>query len=802
MSDSDKQALLDGTATIETRLEFHNENLFDYEWFYENCEAHSCTKSLIGNGIKLSFTAGADAFVGEARNSTNGTTPALQAIAIKVAPNTTYTLSASSLPKCFLTYMDSNKDVINTEYISIPSSYDETSYTFTTPSNVEYIGLRFGISNNQYTEWEFTDVTLCEEPIVLDQNNSVIKWDYEDFRYVKDEGWIGQFVARQVTGELKNISDDFNITDREFILKLGVRTNDNTNWYSLGNFLITKITDDEVKDKTSFEALDYTKKFNKVYEDTITYPCTALQLAQNVCEQCGVILETTDFTNNEYVIEGNVFTNNETCRDVMKAIGKLAFSWVRIDWDNKVYIDFEKLSEISEYDRIDNTKYYNLKTQKESFGEVNRVIIGYSQIEGERTKIEDAESIEENGVYELTVYDNPLVYTQEQREQIIDSANYLLGLSYAPLNTLTVGHPWLKGKELIEIVDMEGNIYDTIPFDRTIQYFGHIKTLIDVNTNTKTDTKYAYDSNIGKNLKTLTEIQVDKINKQITEIIEETLDDSNPDSLITKLSQSIRDIDSLKNIFQITGGSNLIKNSQFMFTDEVWTFTDGTGAYHTPLGEGYNPSLIGTTTSAGEIKLRNTIITTTQDNIDNLVKGQTYTLNYSYRQDNLTTTTVRLIDKLDNSVVFEKEYDEQVNYITNDEFQFVADYNHYVFEVETETISGTDGYFYLYDLMLNSGDKKTWEPAMNEVYSTVIKMSQEGLQVMATGSNIITLLTARGFQVRKFINGAIGDIITEFTDIGLVTGIMKSTETHIGHYIMTTLTINGKEHHVEYFGGE
>ena len=323
---------------------------------------------------------------------------------------------------------------------------------------------------------------------ILTENNSVIDWNHEDFRQVKEEGFIGQFIARQLTGNLHNLADDFKITDKELILRLGVRTNDNTNWYSLGNFIVTKVSDDEVKDKTSFEALDYTKKFNKEYVDTIEYPCTALQLAQNVCNQCGVTLGSSTFRNYDYIIDGNVFTNNESCRDVMKAIGKLAFSWVRVDWDNKVYIDFDPTpftdSTVtpSSYNTFGNNKYYNLKTQKEVYGPVDKVIIGYSAIDGERTFIGD-----ENGSCEITVYDNPLVFNQTQRASVISAANDLLGMTYTPLNTLTVGHPWLKGNEKVRVTDMENVSHDTLPLDRTIQYFGHIKTLINSSTQTKTN---------------------------------------------------------------------------------------------------------------------------------------------------------------------------------------------------------------------------------------------------------------------------------------------------------------------------
>ena len=101
--------------------------------------------------------------------------------------------------------------------------------------------------------------------------------------------------------------------------------------------------------------------------------------------------------------------------------------------------------------------------------------------------------------------------------------------------------------------------------------------------------------------------------------------------------------------------------------------------------------------------------------------------------------------------------------------------------------------------MLNSGDKKNWELASAEIYSTVVKMSQLGISVVATGSKIITLLTSEGFQVRKYANGQIGVIVTQFDDIGLITGVARTTEVHTGNYVMKEETINDREHHIEFF---
>ena len=75
-----------------------------------------------------------------------------------------------------------------------------------------------------------------EEEIVLTEDNSVKDWTYDDDRLVPDQGFVGQFVARTLTGNLQDISEDFNIEDREIERRLAIVSlgeNPTENWYSL-----------------------------------------------------------------------------------------------------------------------------------------------------------------------------------------------------------------------------------------------------------------------------------------------------------------------------------------------------------------------------------------------------------------------------------------------------------------------------------------------------------------------------------------------------------------------------------------
>lgn len=380
---------------------------------------------------------------------------------------------------------------------------------------------------------------LGDNPIELTEENSVKDWELTDERYVPDNGFIGQFVAKSLKGNLKDITKDFNMENKYIELYMGVKIGDaEATFYNLGTYLVDKATNDNVKGTSKFEAQDMTIKFNVPFDYNYTdktftksfdkrledkEKVTALWLAQYVCAQAGIELATTNFANNNYIIDSNQFQDGSTLRDVIKAIAQLAYTWVRIDWDDKVYLDFEvKSGSVLSYNKITNDNYYDLTTQKENYGPVNRVTIGLSAVEGDFRNVDDEASIEKDGLCELSVFDNPITYTDELRALAISSGTRLFGLKYRPVEFETTGHPWLKGNELIEVTDMEGNTFTTYPFNRTIKYSGHIRTKITVPAETEVESIYTYEgtASVMRQIKNA-RIVADKANASISAVVSE-----------------------------------------------------------------------------------------------------------------------------------------------------------------------------------------------------------------------------------------------------------------------------------------
>lgn len=395
----------------------------------------------------------------------------------------------------------------------------------------------------------YTIQTLTEE-------NSVKDWEISDDRYVENNGVIGQFVARDISGNLQNISDDFNIENDYVQVQMGISQFNSkiTNWYSLGSFLIIKPSDDEVSDNTKYNGYDlatlfnidfnpkyvnkdFPKSFNQMLKEQ-NY-VTNKWLANYVCAQVEVELATQDFIHNDFKVLSNQFTSGESCRDVMRYIAQLAFGYCEIGWDDKCYIRtlINDYSSFDDYHKLNYDTYYNLETQKNEYGPINRVFCGLQDVNGQGKENIDKSTIE-NGVTTINIYNNPLTMgttleiSEQLRAQVVKDCDVLWGIKYRPITNMeTIGHPWFKANEPIQVSDMENKTFITYPFNNTLKYTGHIKSEISSEGTTKAEDTYGYKDSVERRMNCIG-INVDRANEKITIINQK----------ITQIGDDIEDI--------------------------------------------------------------------------------------------------------------------------------------------------------------------------------------------------------------------------------------------------------------------
>lgn len=167
-----------------------SKNLFNLDVFFDNALLNNCTKEKTTTGIKINFTAGVDAFVGYTFAS--GTISGVSRKSVmEVKPNTTYTLSTSSLFRnsSYICYADSNYNVLNSNYIQIPN---QQTFTFTTPANTKYVLFRFGVRDSSISTYTFDNIMLNEGDTALSYEayiSPILNVDGEDIYNVPKVLW-------------------------------------------------------------------------------------------------------------------------------------------------------------------------------------------------------------------------------------------------------------------------------------------------------------------------------------------------------------------------------------------------------------------------------------------------------------------------------------------------------------------------------------------------------------------------------------------------------------------------------------
>ena len=384
------------------------------------------------------------------------------------------------------------------------------------------------------------------------ESNYLKEAELKDIRYVPSAGFIGQAVSRILTIKMvNNENSNLNFENADVQFKIGAEYNNVIYYINYGNFIVNEPPKNDATNGTvSFVAYDYMIKFNKDYINRVTYPCSLKDLLLDICSQAGVTLGTTDFPNQNFIVEDNQFEGKQL-REVLQHIAKSAFSWARIGQDNKLYLDFQVNNNIDETITIDEYKMDAFKKANEYYGPINKVTYADSDIKGQEISVQDDNSIATNGVKEIIIYDNYFAYTTEKRQQLIQAGSALFGLRYMPIQKLeTIGLIYLDSNDIMGVEDGKGTTFLTRNFSHIIKYNGITNDTFETTGESDNQRTYVNQNNSAiQNART--EIIVDRAKKQIAAIVEEIGDRSQKTTTITAdidgLNSKVEDIEDLTN---------------------------------------------------------------------------------------------------------------------------------------------------------------------------------------------------------------------------------------------------------------
>ena len=273
------------------------------------------------------------------------------------------------------------------------------------------------------------------------------------------------------------------------------------------------------------------------------------------------------------------------------------------------------------------------------------------------------------------------------------------------------------------------------------------------------------------------------------------------------------DVESIKNIFNVTGGTNLVQNSVGYFASNdnkptMWDITSNT--IYTPFG--YDGDLTGVTVSRGKLFCAKGSIKTTTNNIIALLSNKMISISFKYKNGANATSKIKIFNG--STIYFEKTFNTTVNQWTEYRFNpntdpelanptFLNTSNALQILIESTNSTNNNG-FEISDLMLNYGNPKPWELSSNEVYGAMVKLSSLGIEVTATTANTKNFMTTDGILVYRYdskTDTIIGtEPITKITDNGTVTNKLESTGDIIERNLINTMIkdSSNRDVYVEY----
>ena len=273
------------------------------------------------------------------------------------------------------------------------------------------------------------------------------------------------------------------------------------------------------------------------------------------------------------------------------------------------------------------------------------------------------------------------------------------------------------------------------------------------------------------------------------------------------------DVESIKNTFNITGGTNLVQNSVGYFASNdnkptMWDITSNT--IYTPFG--YDGDLTGVTVSRGKLFCAKGSIKTTTNNIIALLSNKMISISFKYKNGANATSKIKIFNG--STIYFEKTFNTTVNQWTEYKFNpntdpvlanptFLNTSNSLQILIESANSTNNNG-FEISDLMLNYGNVKPWELFSNEVYGAMVKLSSLGIEVTATTANTKNFMTTDGILVYRYdskTDTIIGtEPITKITDNGTVTNKLESTGDIIERNLIQTMIkdVSNNDVYVEY----
>ena len=181
---------------------------------------------------------------------------------------------------------------------------------------------------------------------------------------------LGSAIINKLTLSLINFDgryDIYDFTDARISVQIGLKINGAIESFQRGVYIVTE--QDYNNSLLTLTCLDNMSLFERPYSETmLQYPASLLEIINDACTACGVMLATTDFPNSSAIIPAKPNLQGVTFRDVISWAAQCAGCFAKIDNHGLLeikYYDLNLLQSISDELLEDWAEEVNLCTESE-----------------------------------------------------------------------------------------------------------------------------------------------------------------------------------------------------------------------------------------------------------------------------------------------------------------------------------------------------------------------------------------------------------------------------------------------------
>lgn len=224
---------------------------------------------------------------------------------------------------------------------------------------------------------------------------------------LEEDLYEGLTVSGDLTGQTCNI-------------EIGIQLpNGSMEYVSMGLFTVESFEREQTKIR--MKLVDAMHKADKLYDSTLTYPATLLQIANNAAQQCGLVLDTASWPNSDYVVTYEPVYEGISCRQILAQIAELAGGYALINREGN--LEIKTLGNTVTRDLIDSDMF-SYKEHQGNVGTVEKVIV----------KVGDEQASIGDGVNIYTVVDN--MFVQNPSNVVTALYNSLKDIYYYPVSNM------------------------------------------------------------------------------------------------------------------------------------------------------------------------------------------------------------------------------------------------------------------------------------------------------------------------------------------------------------------------------